>query len=87
MESTVDLVNILGAAALLLWGLGQIKTGIMRAFGTKLRQWIAKGTGNRVSAAFWGFVATLALQSSTAVAVITASFAAREFVTLAWRRR
>ncbi|MFB9224238.1 Na/Pi cotransporter family protein [Paracoccus cavernae] len=82
MESTVDLVNILGAAALLLWGLGQIKTGIMRAFGTKLRQWIAKGTKNRVSAAFWGFFATLALQSSTAVAVITASFAAREFVTL-----
>ena len=83
MDPTIELVNIFGAAALLLWGLGQIKTGIMRAFGASLRQWIAKGTKNRVMAAFWGFVATLALQSSTAVAVITASFAAREFITLA----
>lgn len=83
MDPTIELVNIFGAAALLLWGLGQIKTGILRAFGASLRQWIAKGTKNRVFAAFWGFMATLALQSSTAVAVITASFAAREFITLA----
>ncbi|AGT07283.1 Na/Pi cotransporter family protein [Paracoccus aminophilus] len=82
MNPTIELVNILGAAALLLWGLGQIKLGIMRAFGASLRQWIAKGTKNRVLAAFWGFIATLALQSSTAVAVITASFAAREFISL-----
>lgn len=82
MNPSIELVNIFGAAALLLWGLGQIKTGIMRAFGARLRQWIAKGTKNRVMAAFWGFFATLALQSSTAIAVITASFAAREFISL-----
>lgn len=75
-------MNILGAAALLLWGLQLIKTGVMRAFGASLRQWIAKGTKNRGTAAFWGFATTLALQSSTAIAIISASFTAREFISL-----
>lgn len=76
MHSTIQLIDLLGAGALLLWGLRLIKTGVMRAFGASLRHWIAKGTGNRLWAALSGFVATLALQSSTATAVITASFAA-----------
>lgn len=82
MSPTLEFLNILGAAALLLWGLRMIKAGVMRAFGAELRQWIAKGTKNRLTSAFWGFAATLALQSSTAIAVITASFAARDFLTL-----
>ena len=49
----------------------------MRAFGASLRLWIAKGTGNRFSAVLSGIVATLALQSSTATAVIAASFASK----------
>jgi len=76
MHSTIQLIDLLGAGALLLWGLRLIKTGVMRAFGASLRHWIAKGTGNRLWAALSGFMATLALQSSTATAVITASFAA-----------
>lgn len=80
MNSTIQLIDLLGAGALLLWGLRLIKSGIMRAFGASLRQWIAKGTGNRVMAAISGFCATLALQSSTATAVITASFASRKVI-------
>jgi phosphate:Na+ symporter len=80
LDSTIQLIDLLGAAALLIWGLRMIKTGVLRAFGAVLRQWIAKGTTNRVSAAFWGFMVTLGLQSSTATAVITASFTAREIV-------
>lgn len=80
MDSTIQLIDLLGAAALLIWGLRLIKTGVLRAFGAVLRQWIAKGTTNRVAAAFWGFVVTLGLQSSTATAVITASFTARDIV-------
>ncbi|MDB5615136.1 MAG: Sodium-dependent phosphate transporter [Devosia sp.] len=75
MYSTIQLINLLGAGALLLWGLRLIKTGVMRAFGASLRLWIAKGTGNRFTAVLSGIMATLALQSSTATAVITASFA------------
>jgi phosphate:Na+ symporter len=80
MSSTIQLIDLLGAGALLLWGLRLIKSGIMRAFGASLRQWIAKGTGNRFTAAMSGFFATLALQSSTATAVITASFASRKVI-------
>jgi len=75
MYSTIQLIDLLGAGALLLWGLRMIKTGVMRAFGASLRLWIAKGTGNRFTAVLSGIMATLALQSSTATAVITASFA------------
>jgi len=77
MHSTIQLIDLLGAGALLLWGLRLIKTGVMRAFGASLRLWIAKGTGNRFSAVLSGIVATLALQSSTATAVIAASFASK----------
>jgi phosphate:Na+ symporter len=75
MHSTIQLIDLLGAGALLLWGLRLIKTGVMRAFGASLRLWIAKGTRNRFAAVLSGIMATLALQSSTATAVITASFA------------
>lgn len=80
MQSTIQLIDLLGAAALLLWGLRLIKTGVLRAYGGVLRHWIARGAGNRVSACFWGFVATLGLQSSTATAVIVSSFASRDLV-------
>ncbi|WP_374829259.1 Na/Pi cotransporter family protein, partial [Paenochrobactrum pullorum] len=80
MQPTIQLIDLLGAAALLFWGLRLIKTGVMRAFGPMLRQWIARATKNRVQAAFSGFVATLLLQSSTATAVITASFAGKNLL-------
>lgn len=80
INSTLILINLLGAGALLLWGLRLIKTGMLRAFGASLRHWIGKSTGNRFSAAAVGVLATLAVQSSTATAVITASFAARDLV-------
>jgi phosphate:Na+ symporter len=80
MSSTAQLIDLLGAGALLLWGLRLIKTGILRGFGPNLRQAIARGTGNRLKAALSGLMATLALQSSTATAVITASFAERRLI-------
>jgi phosphate:Na+ symporter len=80
MSSTAQLIDLLGAGALLLWGLRLIKTGILRGFGPNLRHAIARGTGNRLKAALSGLMATLALQSSTATAVITASFAERRLI-------
>ncbi|ULB11625.1 Na/Pi cotransporter family protein [Cereibacter azotoformans] len=77
LPPTVQFIDLLAAAALLLWGLRLIRTGVMRAFGATLRQWISRATRNRLVAALWGMLATLGLQSSTATAVITGSFAAR----------
>ncbi|MFN6984698.1 MAG: Na/Pi cotransporter family protein, partial [Rhizobium oryzihabitans] len=44
MESVVVSINLFGAVALLLFGLGQIKDGMSRAFGAKLRIGLAAGT-------------------------------------------
>lgn len=80
MNSTLLLIDILGAGALLLWGLRTIKTGVLSALGPSLRQVIAQGTGNRVRAAVSGLLVTLAVQSSTATAMITGSFAGRGLI-------
>lgn len=80
MTSTILLVDLLGAAALLLWGLRLLKGGVNRAFGSQLRRFLASATRNRFSAIAAGFVTTLALQSSTAMAMLVGSFAAQGLV-------
>lgn len=80
MQSTIVIVNLLGAVALLLFGLAQVKDGVTRAFGMKLRSVLATGTQNRPRSFFSGFFATVALQSSTATALTVASFAERDLI-------
>lgn len=75
--------DLVGAVALLLWGLRMVKTGVSRAFGVRLRRWIAAGTRNRLLAFGGGLAATMALQSSTATALMTASFAGSGFMSSA----
>ena len=76
----VFLINLLGAAALLLWGLRMVRTGVLRAFGSQLRAFLGKAMGNRITALLGGLVATILLQSSSATALITSSFASRKVV-------
>ena len=80
MESTLIALNLFGAIALLLFGLAQIKAGILRAFGSRLRDVLAAGTRTQPRAVFAGFAVTLALQSSTATALLVAAFAERKMV-------
>ncbi|MEI5680657.1 Na/Pi cotransporter family protein [Mesorhizobium sp. CCNWLW179-1] len=74
------MLDLIGAVALLLWGLRMVKTGVRRAFGARLRRWIAAGTRNRLMAFGVGLAATMALQSSMATALMTASFAGSGFM-------
>lgn len=76
----VFLINLLGAAALLLWGLRMVRTGVLRAFGTQLRNFLSRAMGNRFTAFLGGLGATILLQSSSATALITSSFASRKVV-------
>ncbi|PSH60860.1 Na/Pi cotransporter family protein [Phyllobacterium sophorae] len=69
------MLDLIGAVALLLWGLRMVKTGMLRAFGARLRRWIGSGTRNRFLAFGIGLLATIALQSSTATALLASSFA------------
>ncbi|MBZ9994298.1 Na/Pi cotransporter family protein [Mesorhizobium sp. BH1-1-4] len=77
------MLDLVGSVALLLWGLRMVKTGISRALGARLRRWIAAGTRNRLMAFGVGLTATVALQSSTATALMTAAFAASGFMSSA----
>ncbi|HEY0833206.1 MAG TPA: Na/Pi cotransporter family protein [Azospirillum sp.] len=80
ISPTIVLVDILGAVALLLWGLRLVRTGVFRAFGPGLRRWVGLATRNRISAFAGGLAATLALQSSTATALMAASMAGQRLL-------
>ncbi|PSS60498.1 sodium:phosphate symporter [Ensifer sp. NM-2] len=80
MSSTIVMINLFGAVALLLFGLAQVKEGVSRAFGARLRTGLSTGTKSGLRSFVSGFVATVALQSSTATALMIASFVERELV-------
>lgn len=80
MDSTIIMINLFGAVALLLFGLAQVKDGVTRAFGARLRTGLATGTRGSLRSFLSGLVATVALQSSTATALMTASFVERDLI-------
>src|SRR4029079_6270563 len=79
---TLVLLDLMGGVALLLWGLHMVHSGMLRAFGPDLRALLAKGLNNRFAALAAGLGLTALLQSSTATALITSSFAAEGLVGL-----
>ncbi len=82
MSATQTLLNLVGSVALLLWGLRMVQTGFSRGFGAELRRIVQDNTSNRVRAFFAGLMVTLFVQSSTATALITSTFARHGLVTL-----
>jgi len=76
------LLDLMGGVALLLWGLHMVQTGILRAFGSELRHLLSNALGNRFTALAGGLGLTTLLQSSTATALMTASFTAQGLVGL-----
>jgi phosphate:Na+ symporter len=79
---TLVLLDLIGGVALLLWGLHMVHSGILRAFGPDLRHVLSKALGNRLAAFAAGLGLTALLQSSTATALMTASFTAEGLVGL-----
>jgi phosphate:Na+ symporter len=73
---TAVIVNLLGGVALLLWGVRMVRTGVMRAWGDRLRSFIEHRLGNRFSAFAAGLIATAILGSGTAMTLIVAGIAA-----------
>jgi phosphate:Na+ symporter len=76
------LLDLMGGVALLLWGLHMVHSGILRAFGPDLQRLLSKALNDRFSAFAAGLGLTALLQSSTATALITSSFAAEGLVAL-----
>lgn len=70
------LIQLAGAIMLLLWAVRLVRTGIERAHGALLRDALRGASRGRMRAALAGIVLAILLQSSTAVAMLAASFAA-----------
>ena len=70
------IVNLLGSVALLLWGVRMVRTGIVRAWGERLKRFIELRLKNRLTAMLAGMGATILLQSGTATALIITGLAA-----------
>src|ERR1700709_1659995 len=79
---TIVLLDLMGGVALLLWGLHMVHTGILRTFGPDLRRILSRALGNRFAAFAAGVGLTALLQSSTATALMTASFTTEGIVGL-----
>lgn len=75
------LLHVMSGVCVLLWGLRGVKLGMTKAFGQGLHRAILWGTKNRIRAFFSGIGVTTLLQSSTATALIVASFSGRKMIT------
>src|SRR5579871_5040344 len=80
--ASMALLDLMGGVALLLWGLHMVRSGIVRAFGSDLRRALGAAVRNRFLALVAGIGLTAVLQSSTAAALMTTSFAAAGHVDL-----
>lgn len=72
----LTLLNLLSAVALLVWGTHIVRTGILRVYGSQLRETLNRSTRNLPLAFGAGIVVTALVQSSNATALLTTSFVA-----------
>ncbi len=66
--------NLAGAVALLLWAVRLVRTGVERGFLVELRRWLRNSSNSTFLSLGSGLVAAVLMQSSTAVAILTAGF-------------
>ena len=82
MAGSELLLTLLGGVALLLWGVRMVRTGMTRAFGSQLRTALTRTSKSRLTAFIAGVGVAGILQSATATALLLASFAGRNLITL-----
>jgi phosphate:Na+ symporter len=79
----VIILHIAGAAALLIWAVRLVRTGVERAFTVQLRRWLRWSSSSKLLAAGSGMSTAILLQSSTAVAILVSNFVSRGSVAAA----
>ena len=77
------LLNLLAGVALLVWGTYIVRTDILRLYGGNLRRVLRQSVSNRFAAFSAGLFVTALLQSSTATALIVASFVGQGLIATA----
>ncbi|WP_028910514.1 Na/Pi cotransporter family protein [Prevotella sp. AGR2160] len=79
---TILLLKIVGALALLIYGMKIMSEALQKMAGPQLRHVLGAMTTNRVSGVLTGMFTTVAVQSSTATTVMTVSFVNAGLLTL-----
>jgi phosphate:Na+ symporter len=74
------LLNLLAGVSLLVWGTHIVRVDILRLFGGSLRRFLRLSVANPIRAFFAGVGITALIQSSTATALIVASFAGQSLI-------
>jgi phosphate:Na+ symporter len=69
-----DIFLIVGGLGLLLFGMKMMSTGLEVVAGDRLQTILKRATSNRFLAVFVGVIATICINSSTAVTIITVGF-------------
>jgi len=77
------LLNLLAGVALLVWGTHIVRTGILRIWGADLRRFLRESVSNRYAAFAAGLGITALIQSSTATALMVASFVGQGLIATA----
>ena len=75
MSGNITLISIVGAVALLLYGMSIIGEALQRVAGQKLRHLLSTLGKNRLAAVATGFAVTVAMQSSGATTLLVVGFA------------
>lgn len=79
---TILLLKIVGALALLIYGMKIMSEALQKMAGPQLRHVLGAMTTNRISGVLTGMFTTVAVQSSTATTVMTVSFVNAGLLTL-----
>ncbi len=77
------IIELIGAIGLLLFGLRQVRNGMMRAFGSSLKRLAGRTEGRVIPTFLAGLLVAVLLQSSAATAMISATFAAQGAISAA----
>jgi phosphate:Na+ symporter len=78
----LTLLNLLSAVALLIWGTHIVRTGILRVYGSHLRQVLSHNVSRRPLAFAAGIGVTALVQSSNATALLVTSFVGQGLMAL-----
>lgn len=78
----LNLLNLLSAVALLIWGTHIVRTGVLRVYGTQLRRTLNRSVRRLPLAFVAGIGVTALVQSSNATALLTSSFVSQGLVSL-----
>lgn len=78
----LTLLNLLSAVALLIWGTHIVRTGILRVYGSHLRQVLSHNVSKRPLAFAAGIGVTALVQSSNATALLVTSFVGQGLMAL-----